>query len=220
MRIVASIATTNALEQQIANTTCRRPALSPADTAPPETPGVPSPASRDIDTMSAPIVAGRKTTEVERWDHIPATLNSLDNRRERDPTLRPRSTASRTICARPETAAGRCTETFGRYAEPFDDLRFVKKFTSTSSAVPPTSDYSGRSADKIGTTEELHAAASDLTGLSAFGPPDYLEGLEVVLTSYEQEADLTPDGGQMVRGNLCDILVAIASPTRSRTARN
>jgi hypothetical protein len=62
--------------------------------------------------------------------------------------------------------------------------------------------------NKIGTIEELHAAASDLTGLSDFGPPDYLEGMEVVLASYEQEADLTPDGVRTVRDNLCDILVS------------
>jgi hypothetical protein len=50
--------------------------------------------------------------------------------------------------------------------------------------------------------------ARDLTGLSDFGPPDYLEGLKVVLAAYEQEASLTPAGVQMIRDELCGVLAA------------
>ncbi|MDT3443239.1 MULTISPECIES: sulfotransferase [unclassified Pseudofrankia] len=62
--------------------------------------------------------------------------------------------------------------------------------------------------DTIGTIDELHTVAATLTGLSDFGPSDYLEGLEVVLASYEKEASLTPDGVRAIRDELCGILVA------------
>jgi len=62
--------------------------------------------------------------------------------------------------------------------------------------------------DTIGSADELHTAAAAITGLSDFGPPDYLEGLEVVLTSYEKEANLTPDGVRLIRDELCGILAA------------
>jgi hypothetical protein len=62
--------------------------------------------------------------------------------------------------------------------------------------------------DKIETVEELHAAASDLTGLTDFGPPEYLEGLKVLLESYQQEASLTPPGVQMIQDELRGILMA------------
>ncbi|ADP80667.1 sulfotransferase family protein [Pseudofrankia inefficax] len=60
----------------------------------------------------------------------------------------------------------------------------------------------------IGTVEELHATAREITGLSDFGPSDYLEGLKVVLAAYEREAGLTPDGARLIRDELCGILVA------------
>jgi hypothetical protein len=62
--------------------------------------------------------------------------------------------------------------------------------------------------DKIQTIEELHTTASDLTGLTDFGPADYLEGLEVLLASYQEEASLTPHGVQLVQDELCGILMA------------
>ncbi|WP_236789576.1 sulfotransferase [Amycolatopsis sp. GM8] len=62
--------------------------------------------------------------------------------------------------------------------------------------------------DKIGTVEELETAASDLTGLTDFGSPDYRKGLEVLLASYQEEADLTPEGFQLVRDELRGILMA------------
>jgi hypothetical protein len=62
--------------------------------------------------------------------------------------------------------------------------------------------------DKIGTAEELHAAASDLTGLTDFGPSDYLEGLDVLRTSFQEEASLTPRGVQIVHDDLRDILTS------------
>ncbi|GAB3877961.1 hypothetical protein GCM10029964_027900 [Kibdelosporangium lantanae] len=40
--------------------------------------------------------------------------------------------------------------------------------------------------------EALHASATKITGLSDFGPDDYLVGLNVLLESYEKEAALTP----------------------------
>jgi Sulfotransferase family len=62
--------------------------------------------------------------------------------------------------------------------------------------------------NRIGTVESLHASASELTGLSDFGPPDHLEGLEVALASYDQEAGLTPAGIEAVRDDLTGILAA------------
>ncbi|WP_019926205.1 sulfotransferase [Nocardia sp. BMG111209] len=62
--------------------------------------------------------------------------------------------------------------------------------------------------DKLGTAEELEAAASDLTGLTDFGPSEYREGLEVLLASYREEADLTPEGTAAVRGELTGILAS------------
>jgi NADP-dependent 3-hydroxy acid dehydrogenase YdfG len=53
--------------------------------------------------------------------------------------------------------------------------------------------------DPLGTVEDLHAAASELTGLTDFGPDDYTDGLAVLLSSYERDADLTPRGRTVVR---------------------
>ncbi|MCK9897336.1 sulfotransferase [Frankia sp. AgB32] len=62
--------------------------------------------------------------------------------------------------------------------------------------------------DTIGTVHDIHAAATALTGLTDFGPPDYHEGLDVILAAYQDEADLTPLGVAMARDELRDILVA------------
>jgi hypothetical protein len=61
--------------------------------------------------------------------------------------------------------------------------------------------------DGVATVESLHAWATELTGLSDFGPPDYLEGLEVILSALAKEAGLTPVGVQQARADLTEILV-------------
>jgi Sulfotransferase family len=67
----------------------------------------------------------------------------------------------------------------------------------------------------LGTVEDLHAAASELTGLTDFGPDDYTDGLAVLLSSYERDADLTPRGRKvtlaMLRGALTARLVSEAA---------
>jgi hypothetical protein len=62
--------------------------------------------------------------------------------------------------------------------------------------------------DSLPTIEELHSAASSVTGLSDFGPPDYLAGLEMILFSYRHEAALTPLGVRLAREELLAILIA------------
>lgn len=51
------------------------------------------------------------------------------------------------------------------------------------------------------TIDALHAEAASITGLTGFGPDDYLDGLEVLLTSYRDEAALTPAAGCHARGS-------------------
>jgi hypothetical protein len=67
----------------------------------------------------------------------------------------------------------------------------------------------------VSSPAELHAAATDRTGLSDFGAPDYHEGLAVLLDSFAHEAALTPRGsrvaGAMVRGALVARLLAEAA---------
>ncbi|MFD1049387.1 sulfotransferase, partial [Kibdelosporangium lantanae] len=58
--------------------------------------------------------------------------------------------------------------------------------------------------------EALHASATKITGLSDFGPDDYLVGLNVLLESYEKEAALTPLGERVARAGLRGALVARA----------
>ena len=64
--------------------------------------------------------------------------------------------------------------------------------------------------------------ASQVTGLSDFGPDDYTDGFEVLLGSLERDADLTPRGRKvmraMVRGALAARLCSEAGwPTTRRT---
>lgn len=60
----------------------------------------------------------------------------------------------------------------------------------------------------VGTVEDLHASATRMTGLSDFGEPDYLDGLEVLLESYARDAELTELGSKMSRFFLKGALVA------------
>lgn len=62
--------------------------------------------------------------------------------------------------------------------------------------------------ENVGTVEDLHASASRLTGLEGFGDDEYLEGLQVLLRSYTEDADLTPRGNQVARSFLRGALVA------------
>jgi hypothetical protein len=62
--------------------------------------------------------------------------------------------------------------------------------------------------ESVGTVEDLHASATRLTGLDDFGDEAYLEGLEVLLKSYADEADLTPVGNKVKRSFLRGALVA------------
>lgn len=57
-----------------------------------------------------------------------------------------------------------------------------------------TQDYDG-----IGSIEDLHAQASEETGLDDFGGDEHLEGLRVLLDSFANEADLTPQGRVVAR---------------------
>ena len=58
------------------------------------------------------------------------------------------------------------------------------------------------------TAEELHAAASRVTGLDDFGPDDYGDGLAELIASYERDADLTPRGEKVARAMLRGALAA------------
>lgn len=62
--------------------------------------------------------------------------------------------------------------------------------------------------NRLGSVEELEAAASGLTGLTDFGPTEYRAGLEVLLSSYQEEADLSPQGIGAVQGELTGILAS------------
>jgi hypothetical protein len=62
--------------------------------------------------------------------------------------------------------------------------------------------------DSVGTVEDLHASATKITGLTDFGPPDYLEGLAVLLDSYAGDAELTPLGNTVQRAFLRGALTA------------
>ncbi|MET0237808.1 MAG: sulfotransferase, partial [Kibdelosporangium sp.] len=64
------------------------------------------------------------------------------------------------------------------------------------------------SGDTVGTVESLHASATKITGLTDFGPDDYLEGLSVLLDSYHREAGLTEFGARVKRSGLRGALVA------------
>jgi len=62
--------------------------------------------------------------------------------------------------------------------------------------------------EDVGTVEDLHASASKLTELGDFGADEYVEGLRVLLESYEAEAELTPYGNKVHRAFLRGALVA------------
>ena len=62
--------------------------------------------------------------------------------------------------------------------------------------------------EPLATANELHALASQVTGLSDFGPDDYTDGLEVLLGSLERDADLTARGRKVMRAMLRGALAA------------
>jgi hypothetical protein len=64
--------------------------------------------------------------------------------------------------------------------------------------------------DSIGSIDDLHAAATKITGLDDFGADDYRAGLAVLLESYERDAHLTPWGNKVSRAGLRDALAARA----------
>ena len=55
---------------------------------------------------------------------------------------------------------------------------------------------------------ELHEAASQVTGLTDFGPDDYSDGLAELVASLERDADLTPRGRTVMRAMLRGALAA------------
>lgn len=61
--------------------------------------------------------------------------------------------------------------------------------------------------DGVGTIDDLHEEASARTGLDDFGGDDHLEGLTVLLDSFEREADLTPHGQVIARHLIIGALV-------------
>jgi hypothetical protein len=62
--------------------------------------------------------------------------------------------------------------------------------------------------EPLATADELHALASQVTGLSDVGPDDYADGLEVLLGSLERDADLTARGRKVMRAMLRGALAA------------
>lgn len=60
----------------------------------------------------------------------------------------------------------------------------------------------------IGTVEDLHVAATRIVGLDDFGDTHYLEGLRVLLGSFERDEQLTPFGNKVNRAALRGALVA------------
>ena len=68
---------------------------------------------------------------------------------------------------------------------------------------------SGRGAQTgIGTAEDLHASATQITGLADFGTGDYRDGLAALLDSCTRDAGLTPLGERVFRALLRGALVA------------
>ncbi|HEY7360867.1 MAG TPA: sulfotransferase, partial [Streptosporangiaceae bacterium] len=63
-------------------------------------------------------------------------------------------------------------------------------------------------AQTVGTSADLHAAASQITGLADFGADDYRDGLAVLLESYAREAGLTERGARVARAFLRGALAA------------
>jgi hypothetical protein len=64
------------------------------------------------------------------------------------------------------------------------------------------------SRDTVGTVGDLHASATRLTGLTEFGADEYMDGLAVLLVSYDRDEKLTPLGQKMHRVFLRDAMVA------------
>src|SRR5262249_19898740 len=62
--------------------------------------------------------------------------------------------------------------------------------------------------ERIGSPEDLHASATKITGLAAFGADDYRDGLAVLLESCAREAGLTELGAKVHRAFLRGALVA------------
>ena len=65
-----------------------------------------------------------------------------------------------------------------------------------------------RERDSVGSLDDLHAAATRMTGLDDFGGTEHLEPLQVLLHSYEHSAGLTGVGNTMVRSFLRGALAA------------
>ena len=62
--------------------------------------------------------------------------------------------------------------------------------------------------NSIGTAAELHAAATQISGLADFGTDGYGDGLAVLLESYARDAALTSRGARVTRAILRGALVA------------
>jgi hypothetical protein len=62
--------------------------------------------------------------------------------------------------------------------------------------------------DRVGTVGDLHASATRLTGLNDFGDDEYIDGLAMLLASYERDEKLTPLGQKMQRVALRSALAA------------
>ncbi|MGX6510732.1 sulfotransferase family protein [Rhodococcus sp. SJ-2] len=60
--------------------------------------------------------------------------------------------------------------------------------------------------DGVGSIDDLHDAARTATGYDDFGEDEYLEGLKVLLDSFEREADLTPHGRVIARKMITNAL--------------
>jgi hypothetical protein len=65
-----------------------------------------------------------------------------------------------------------------------------------------------RERDSVGTFEDLHAAATRVTGLDDFGDDEYVEGLRILLDDYATTAGLTGVGNYMQRSFVRGALVA------------
>jgi hypothetical protein len=65
-----------------------------------------------------------------------------------------------------------------------------------------------RPSDPWATASELHALASQVTGLEDFGPDDYSDGLAELISSLERDADLTARGRKVMRAMVRGALAA------------
>jgi len=73
---------------------------------------------------------------------------------------------------------------------------------------PPGPAQTGAAPAGIGSADDLHAAATRITGLADFGADDYRDGLDVLLQSCAREAGLTELGAKVHRAFLRGALVA------------